>query len=126
MFIEQLDHLVLTVSNIQQSLDFYSRTLGMQPISFGSGRCALTFGSQKINLHQGSKEWTPKAAHPTAGSADLCFISKRPLNEVIDHFHDQGISIEEGPVARTGALGPILSLYIRDPDGNLLEISTYE
>ena len=126
MFIEQLDHLVLTVSNMQQSLDFYSRTLGMKPVSFVNGRCALTFGSQKINLHQAGKEWNPKAAHPTLGSADLCFTSNLPLNDVIKHFHDQGISIEEGPVARTGALGPILSLYIRDPDGNLLEISTYE
>ena len=94
-------------------------------ITFGENRKALKFGNQKINLHQVGKEFEPKALHPTAGSADLCFIAETPLEEVIAHLQTQNIDIIEGPIERTGAMGKILSIYLRDPDQNLIEISNY-
>ncbi|MBV2092546.1 MAG: VOC family protein [Candidatus Thiodiazotropha sp. (ex Ctena orbiculata)] len=123
MKIIQLDHLVLTVRDIQMSCDFYTRILGMQLVEFAGGRKALRFGSQKINLHEQHKEFEPKAALPTPGSADLCFLTDVPLNEVAAHLKQNQVEIIEGPVERTGADWPILSIYLRDPDGNLLEIA---
>ena len=123
MRIERLDHLVLTVTDIGRTCAFYADALGMQVVTFGSDRKALAFGSQKINLHESGREVEPKAKKPTPGSADLCFITATPLDEVIAHLAACGVGIEEGPVPRTGATGPIRSLYIRDPDGNLIEIA---
>ncbi|MEJ2621321.1 MAG: VOC family protein [Candidatus Thiodiazotropha sp.] len=123
MQISRLDHLVLTVKEMQTSCDFYTRVLGMELITFAGGRKALKFGSQKINLHQYRKEFEPKAARPTPGSADLCFLTEVRLDEVAAHLKQNQIEIIEGPVERTGAEGPILSIYLRDPDGNLLEIA---
>lgn len=123
MRIERLDHLVLTVTDIGRTCAFYADALGMQVVTFGSDRKALAFGSQKINLHESEREVEPKAKKPTPGSADLCFITATPLDEVIAHLAACGVGIEEGPVPRTGATGPIRSLYIRDPDGNLIEIA---
>ena len=125
MRIDRLDHLVLTVADVDRTVDFYSRVLGMDPVSFGSGRRALTFGTSKINLHQVGHEFEPKAAEPTPGSADLCMISVDSLDAVLAHLAECGVSIEEGPVQRTGAAGPIMSVYFREPDGNLVEISNY-
>ncbi|MBO9409250.1 VOC family protein [Shimia sp. R9_1] len=123
--IERLDHLVLTVASIEATVAFYTRVLGFRVAIFGEGRVALTFGQQKINLHQAGREFEPKAAQPMPGSADLCFIATTPLAEVIVHLEKQGVTIEEGPVVRTGAKGPITSLYFRDPDQNLIEVSNY-
>ncbi|MEJ2393380.1 MAG: VOC family protein [Candidatus Thiodiazotropha sp.] len=123
MKIDSLDHLVLTVQDIDTTCDFYTRVLGMQVSLFAGGRKALAFGQQKINLHQQGKEFEPKAQYPTPGSADLCFLTRIPLEEVIAHLQAQHIEIEQGPIQRTGATGPILSVYLRDPDGNLLEIA---
>jgi catechol 2,3-dioxygenase-like lactoylglutathione lyase family enzyme len=123
MKIDSLDHLVLTVQDIDTTCDFYTRVLGMQVSLFAGDRKALAFGQQKINLHQQGKEFEPKAQYPTPGSADLCFLTPIPLEEVIAHLQAQHIEIEQGPIQRTGAEGPILSVYLRDPDGNLLEIA---
>ncbi|MGN2624114.1 VOC family protein [Stutzerimonas balearica] len=123
MQIDHLDHLVLTVADIETSVDFYTRVLGMQAVTFGEGRKALAFGNQKINLHQAGREFEPKAERPTPGSADLCFIVATPLAEVIAHLQAQRVAIVEGPVQRTGATGPIRSVYLRDPDQNLIELS---
>lgn len=119
----RIDHLVLTVASIEQSCDFYARVLGMGVETFCEGRKALTFGNQKINLHRAGHEFEPKADRPTPGSADLCFISDTPIDDVIVHLQAEGVAIEEGPVRRTGATGPILSVYFRDPDHNLIEVS---
>lgn len=121
--IKQLDHLVLTVVNIDTSIEFYTRILGMKVVSFGDDRKALKFGEQKINLHPSGKEFEPKAKTPCKGSADLCFLLDITLDEMCDHLDQQGVVIEQGTIERTGATGPILSVYIRDPDGNLLELS---
>ena len=126
MEIDRLDHLVLTVKSIDATCAFYSRVLGMSVVTFGGGRKALVFGRQKINLHEAGREFEPKAARPTPGSGDLCLISAVPLPEVIAHLAHCEVPILEGPVARTGALGPIRSVYFRDPDENLVEISTYD
>lgn len=123
--ISHLDHLVLTVKDIEITVDFYQRVLGMKPIQFGEGRVALSFGNHKINLHQLGNEFEPKAKHVQAGSADLCFITNTPMIEVIEHIKANEIEIEEGPVPRTGATGKIVSVYVRDPDGNLIEVSNY-
>jgi catechol 2,3-dioxygenase-like lactoylglutathione lyase family enzyme len=123
--IESIDHLVLTVADIERTCRFYSEVLGMQIVSFGEGRKALLFGTQKINLHQAGQELEPKAALPTPGSADLCFVSQMPLADVIKHLQSCEAAITEGPVERTGAIGPIESVYLRDPDGNLVEIANY-
>lgn len=123
MQIAGLDHLVLTVRSIDTTCAFYERVLGMRAITFEGGRRALAFGRQKINLHQAGREFEPKAAHPMPGSADVCLVTDVPLHRVQDHLAACGIAIVEGPVRKPGAMGPLLSLYIRDPDGNLIEIS---
>jgi catechol 2,3-dioxygenase-like lactoylglutathione lyase family enzyme len=125
MHIDRLDHLVLTVKDIAKTCDFYERALGMQVITFDQGRIALNFGQQKINLHQAGAEFDPKALHPTPGSADLCFITTVPLSEVVQHLQSLDIPVELGPVERTGTLGTMQSIYLRDPDQNLIEISNY-
>jgi catechol 2,3-dioxygenase-like lactoylglutathione lyase family enzyme len=124
--IERLDHLVLTVADIEATVAFYECVLGMRPERFGEGRVALRFGEQKLNLHQARREFDPKALRPTPGSADLCFITSAPLQTIQAALARANVTVEEGPVQRTGALGPIRSLYFRDPDGNLLEISVYD
>ncbi|MBI1418697.1 MAG: VOC family protein [Limimaricola sp.] len=127
MQVTSLDHLVLTVADIEATAAFYARVLGMTRQAFraadGSLRVALSFGRQKINLHAAGREFDPKARHPVPGSADLCFLTGAPLADWQAHFAACGVPVEAGPVARTGATGPITSLYIRDPDGNLVEVS---
>ena len=125
MRLDRLDHLVLTVRDLEKTCAFYSAGLGMEVVTFGGGRKALRFGRQKINLHVLGREFEPKAARPAAGSADLCFVVEGPLEEAREHLRALGIEIESGPVERSGALGPIRSLYLRDPDGNLIELSQY-
>ena len=126
MKINRIDHFVLTVRDIDATCDFYSKVLGMEIVTFGQGRKALQFGCQKFNLHQAGAEFMPNAERPTPGSADFCLISEIPIEAVIDHLNRLGISIEEGPVVRSGATGPIRSVYLRDPDRNLIEVSQYE
>lgn len=126
MQIARVDHFVLTVADVERSLDWYSRVLSFKPTTFAEGRRALAFGQQKINLHQQGSESKPHARLPTPGSADVCFISTLPLAEVQEHLAACAVNVELGPVARSGARGPITSLYIRDPDENLIEISTYD
>lgn len=123
MIISRLDHLVLTVRDIETTIEFYTRVMGMEAIEFGKGRKALRFGSQKINLHKANEEFMPHAAHPLPGSADLCFISDTPVTNIQEELKTRQVEIVDGPVTRTGANGQLLSLYIRDPDGNLVEIS---
>ena len=125
MKIQRIDHLVLTVRDIDASCAFYTMVLGMQEVSFGTGRKAVAFGDQKINFHQAGKEFEPKALRPTPGSGDLCFTTNRSMQEIIAHLQNCGVEIIEGPVNRTGATGSMLSVYIRDPDQNLIEIATY-
>lgn len=125
MKIDRLDHLVLTVGDIDATIDFYVHVLGMEAVSFGAGRRALAFGQQKINLHPAAAPLRPHATQPTPGSADLCLITRSPIIDVIAHLQRCGVDIETGPVPRTGALGPITSVYFRDPDGNLIEVSNY-
>jgi catechol 2,3-dioxygenase-like lactoylglutathione lyase family enzyme len=125
MQVVALDHLVLTVRDIERMIAFYERVLGMKAVTFGPGRKALAFGSQKINLHELGKEFEPKAGQPTPGSADLCPLADSTLPEVVAHLSNLGVSLVEGPVERMGAVGKIDSVYIRDPDGNLVEIAVY-
>lgn len=125
MRISHLDQLVLTVADIEATCNFYQQVLNFEVIEFGENRKALNFGSQKINLHQAGHEFEPKAAFPTQGSADLCFISETAISQVIQQLKQLHIDIEQGPIQRTGAMGAILSVYIRDPDQNLIEISNY-
>ena len=125
MRIDRLDHLVLTVADIDATVDFYTRVLGMEAVTFGAGRTALAFGRSKINLHRAGHEFEPKAHRPTPGSADLCLIAEGPLEQVTEDLAEHGVPIEEGPVERTGATGPIRSVYFRDPDLNLIEVSIY-
>jgi len=125
MNVNRLDHLVLTVASIDVTVDFYTRVLGMEAITFGTGRTALRFGTSKINLHETGSEFEPKALRPTPGSADICLIVDDDLATVIADVTGAGITIEEGPVDRTGATGPIVSCYLRDPDQNLIELSNY-
>jgi catechol 2,3-dioxygenase-like lactoylglutathione lyase family enzyme len=123
MEISRLDHLVLTVRDIEKTASFYVSVMGMKKEVFGNGRVALKCGSQKINLHKLGKEFEPKAHKPTPGSADLCFITQTPLNDAMDHINRCGVEIIGGPVERTGANGPIRSFYFRDPDDNLIEVA---
>ncbi|HEX5639288.1 MAG TPA: VOC family protein [Burkholderiaceae bacterium] len=125
MRIERLDHLVLTVRDIAATCAFYEKVLGMAVVTFGEGRKALAFGRHKFNLHEAGREFEPKADRPTPGSADLCLIAEGNLDGVIAHLKACAVPILEGPVKRTGALGPIRSVYFRDPDLNLIEVSTY-
>ncbi|XP_010139927.1 PREDICTED: glyoxalase domain-containing protein 5 [Buceros rhinoceros silvestris] len=124
-FIQRLDHLVLTVKSIEDTVAFYSKALGMEVVTFKGNRKALRFGNQKFNLHEVGKEFEPKARHPVPGSADICLITQVSLDQLLDHLKACGVIIEEGPVARTGAMGPITSIYFRDPDENLIEVSRY-
>jgi catechol 2,3-dioxygenase-like lactoylglutathione lyase family enzyme len=123
MTVEGLDHLVLTVRDIDATCSFYSTVLGMRVVEFGGGRKALAFGRQKMNLHEAGQEFSPHARRPEPGAADLCFLSPLPLEKVILHLAAHRVEIVEGPVRRTGAVGPLLSVYVMDPDGNLLEIA---
>lgn len=124
--IDGIDHAVLTVRNIDATCDFYRDVLGMKVVTFGEGRRALKFGAQKFNLHLAGREFEPKADEPTPGSADFCLITSTPMPEVIDRLAACGVAVLQGPVARTGANGPITSVYFRDPDRNLVEVSVYE
>jgi catechol 2,3-dioxygenase-like lactoylglutathione lyase family enzyme len=124
--LERLDHLVLTVADIERTVAFYTKVLGMRAEIFGDGRRALHFGANKINLHLTGREFEPKAARPTAGSGDFCLVSAVPIDDVVAHLEACDVPIEEGPVPRTGAQGPITSVYFRDPDDNLIEVSTYQ
>lgn len=122
--IRSIDHFVLTVASIEASCDFYSRALGFGVEVFGpEKRTTLTFGQQKINLHEVGREFTPRARVATAGSGDFCMLSDTPVDEVAAHLRTLGIEIEDGPVRKTGATGPLISVYFRDPDGNLVEVS---
>ncbi|MFS8097370.1 VOC family protein [Lentzea alba] len=125
MRIDRLDHLVLTVADLTKTIGFYAGVLGMEEVTFGDGRKALKFGTGKMNLHEAGHEFEPKARQAVPGSADLCFITEDKLDDVIATLHEHGIAIIEGPVDRTGATGTIRSVYVRDPDGNLVEISNY-
>lgn len=123
--IDRLDHFVLTVRDIEATCDFYVRVLGMEVVRFGAGRTALKYGAQKINLHPAVNDITLKADRPTPGSADVCFISATPIAQVVAHLRACGVDVVEGPSERAGANGPILSVYFRDPDLNLVEVSNY-
>ena len=126
MQVEKLDHLVLTVKDIAATSDFYQTALGMKIVTFTENRKALVFNTGKINLHEAGNEFEPKALRPTPGSADLCFITKTPVSAVAEKLRSLSIPIIEGPVKKTGAFGPLLSIYLRDPDGNLIEVSNEE
>ncbi|MFB8272727.1 VOC family protein [Streptomyces sp. NPDC055955] len=125
MRIDRLDNLVLTVHDLDATVAFYTKVLGMDAVTFRGGRRALAFGHSKINLHEAGHEFEPKAARPTPGSADLCLIVDEPVDRIIAELACHGVPLEEGPVERTGATGPILSVYVRDPDDNLIELSNY-
>jgi catechol 2,3-dioxygenase-like lactoylglutathione lyase family enzyme len=124
--IDRLDHLVLTVRSISETCEFYRKVLGMEVVEFAGGRKALRFGQSKINLHETGREVEPKAHRPTPGSGDLCFITRAPLTDVVKHLRSCGVEIEVGPIQRSGALGAIQSVYFRDPDLNLIEVSNYD
>jgi catechol 2,3-dioxygenase-like lactoylglutathione lyase family enzyme len=126
MNIDRIDHVVMTVRDVDATCAFYTRVLGMQVVTFVEGRKALAFGRQKINLHQAGREFEPKAAHPTPGSVDLCLITTGTLTQVANRLAECGVPILQGPVDKTGATGPIRSIYFRDPDDNLIEVSTYD
>jgi catechol 2,3-dioxygenase-like lactoylglutathione lyase family enzyme len=123
ILISHLDHLVLTVADVEATCTFYTTVLGMEQITFGQGRTALLFGSQKINLHQQGEEFTPKATHPTPGAADLCFLTETPVTVAVAWLAKCGVLIEEGPVYRIGAKTRLVSVYFRDLDGNLIELA---
>lgn len=129
MKLEKIDHVVITVKDVKKTIDFYTNILGMKLEKFSSSlddnqfRYAVSFGSQKINIHEEIKPIKPNALNPSSGSMDICFISKNKINDWVHHLVKKGINIEIGPERKTGALGPILSIYIRDPDFNLIEIS---
>lgn len=125
MKINRIDHIVMTVNSVDVTCEFYSRVLGMDVITFGQNRKALSFGAQKLNLHEVGKEFEPKAHMPTPGSIDLCLITETPIDKVLDHLASVNVEILEGPIKRTGATGAIISVYFRDPDQNLIEVSNY-
>lgn len=126
VLIDRIDHMVLTVADIDATCDFYGRVLGMEKAVFAGGRVALGFGRQKINLHPAQNPYTPRAKNAVTGAGDLCLITETPLDDVIAHLQAEGVEIIEGPVAKTGATGPITSVYFRDPDENLIEVSNYD
>ena len=129
MKLEKIDHIVITVKDLNTTIDFYTNILGMKLEKFFTSshenqiRYAVTFGSQKINIHEQKKPIKPNALNPTSGSMDICFISNNKINDWVNYLVKKGINIEIGPEKKTGALGPILSIYVRDPDFNLIEIS---
>lgn len=123
MKVNKLDHLVITAKNLDRTMAFYTRVLGMELMTFADGRKALQFGAQKINLHEAEKEFEPHARNPLPGSADLCFITETPMPLIISHLDSCDIPVIAGPVKKSGATGPLLSIYIHDPDGNLIEIA---
>jgi catechol 2,3-dioxygenase-like lactoylglutathione lyase family enzyme len=125
MKIDSIDHVVFTVKEINATCEFYTKVLGMEVITFGEGRKALAFGSQKINLQQLGRESTLVAEKPTPGSADICFVTSVPVSEVIAHLNSCGVRLVGGPVERNGARGMMMSVYFRDPDLNLVEVSNY-
>lgn len=129
LFVDRIDHLVLTVDDIEATLEFYERALGLRRELFrgpdGQTRYALTLGRQKINLQDRSTETPTKARRPTLGSGDFCLIAAAPLDDVVAHLRAENVAIEAGPVPRRGALGPLRSIYFRDPDGNLVEVAEY-
>jgi catechol 2,3-dioxygenase-like lactoylglutathione lyase family enzyme len=123
--IDRIDHIVLTVESIEKTISFYEKALGMKTETFGENRRALCFGKQKFNLHEKGREFEPKAQRPTPGAIDLCLIATSRLSEVISHLQKVEVEIEQGPIRRTGATGAISSIYFRDPDNNLIEVSNY-
>ena len=123
MRVQRIDHIVLTVADLERTIAFYERALGMKAVSFGEGRRGLAFGDQKLNLHQAGREFDPKARRPTPGAIDLCFTTDVPLEDVAAHLRRESIEIEHGPVDKVGARRALRSLYFRDPDGNLVEVS---
>jgi catechol 2,3-dioxygenase-like lactoylglutathione lyase family enzyme len=125
MKVDSIDHVVLTVKDIEKTCEFYSKVMGMEIVAFGEGRKALTFGTQKINLQKLGRESTLIADKPTSGSADICFVSSLPLTDVVAHLNACGVKLIGGPVERSGARGPMMSVYFRDPDMNLVEVSHY-
>lgn len=126
MKIQSIDHIVLTVRDVEATVNFYERVMGMKAVSFGDNRRALCFGNQRLNLHPARAPFKPHAANPTPGSADICFVSLSSMAQVMEHLEKNGIAIEEGPVSRIGALGLMKSIYFRDPDSNLIEVACYE
>ena len=125
MRVSRLDHLVLTVSSLEATIDFYTGVLGMRVRAFAGGRLALRFGDQQINLHEAGHELEPRARTAAPGSADLCFVVDGPLEDWLDHVEQLRMPVVAGPVPRTGALGPMTSICLRDPDGNLVELASY-
>ncbi len=125
MNVDGIDHFVLTVKDIDATCAFYERVLGMKTVVFGKNRKALAFGRQKMNLHQHGKEFEPKAKSPAPGAADFCLITSIPLSDVVAHLSSCGVRVLEGPVQKIGARGPMMSVYLRDPDQNLIEVSNY-
>lgn len=123
--IDRLDHLVLTVGSVDASVAFYTRVLGFAKTTFDADRIGLSFGSQRINLHPVGSAIKPRAMRPTPGSADLCFVTAAAIEEVMAHLSVCGVAVVAGPVRRTGALGPMTSVYFRDPDANLVEVANY-
>jgi len=125
MNIDRIDHVVMTVRSVDATCAFYEHVLGMQPVTFAGGRRALAFGRQKINLHEAGREFEPKAHLAAPGTLDICLVTTTPLPQVIEHLARCNVTIIEGPVAKTGATGPLRSVYFRDPDQNLIEVSNY-
>jgi catechol 2,3-dioxygenase-like lactoylglutathione lyase family enzyme len=130
--VSEFDHMVLTVADIPQTLAFYGRVLGMRAVASGSGRAAIAFGDKQISLrqagieHRPGGERVPHARQPTPGSADVCLVTRTPLETVVAHLASSGVEIEGGPARGEGAAGPVTSVYVRDPDGNLIEIASYD
>lgn len=124
--ISHIDHLVLTVKNIEKTIAFYSTVLGMREITFGDNRKALQFGNQKINLHNAEQPIAPHAYRPTPGSADICFITDLSMTQIIDQLNTHKIKIIQGPIERMGAITQLISVYFQDPDKNLIELSTQQ
>ncbi len=123
MKVDRIDHVVLTVADLERTIAFYERALGMRALTFGDGRRALAFGDQKLNLHQAGHEFEPHARAPAPGAIDLCFTTDVPVEEVAARVRVLGIAVEAGPVAKAGARAPLRSIYFRDPDGNLIEVA---